>query len=377
MKKFPKIGILGGGQLGKMLCEAALPWHLPISILDRDITFPAAHYTPDFQQGDFTEYSDVLKFGREQEVVSIEIEKVNVRALYELEKEGVKVFPQPKVIEIIQDKGRQKMFFDSYGIPTAPFENMTPHVLKAKIESGDIALPVVQKSRTGGYDGQGVQIVRKISDIMPVDSMVEAMADIEKELSVIVARKQNGEVETFDPVEMVFDPVGNLVDYLISPANIAWDVAEEARNLAIKVAQEIGIVGILAVEMFLNKDGSIWVNEVAPRPHNSGHQTIKNAHCSQYEQLLRVLCDLPLISGVSNTPGMMINILGSQDGIGTPIYEGLDVVLREPGIHLYLYGKKESRPFRKMGHFTITGDTHADLIRKSDLIKENFKISIE
>ena len=376
MKDFPKIGILGGGQLGKMLCEASLPWHLSLSILDQSPSFPAGPYTHDFVAGNFNNEEDVLRFGEGKDVLTIEIEAVHTGALRKLEASGVRVYPQPHLIELIQDKGLQKNFYKEHGIATAPYKLMSADEIIQQAEH--LQPPFVQKARKGGYDGRGVQVVRNITDIMPdTDSVIEDLADIEKEISVIVARNAHGDIISYDPVEMVFDPVGNLVDYLISPADIPEEVAKNADALARSVIEEMELIGILAVEMFWNKDGSLWVNEVAPRPHNSGHQTIKNCSVSQYEQLLRVLCDLPLVEGRGLMPAMMVNILGSSEGVGAPIYSGLDKILSVDGIHLFLYGKKESRPFRKMGHWTITGKDRQDLLWKAEVIKEHFKINIQ
>jgi 5-(carboxyamino)imidazole ribonucleotide synthase len=375
-RDFPKIGVLGGGQLGKMLCEASLPWHLSLSILDQSSSFPAGPYTSDFVEGNFKNEEDVLRFGEGKDVITIEIEAVHTGALKKLEAKGVKVYPQPHLIELIQDKGLQKDFYKDHGIATAPYRLFTARELEESKSS--LYPPFVQKARTGGYDGRGVQVVKKLGDIMPeTDSVIEDLADIEKEISVIVARNANGDIISYDPVEMVFDPVGNLVDYLISPADIPEKVARQADDLARSVIEKMELIGILAVEMFWNKDGSLWVNEVAPRPHNSGHQTIKNCSVSQYEQLLRVLCDLPLVEGRGLMPAMMVNILGATEGTGAPLYSGLDKILSEDGIHLFLYGKKESRPFRKMGHWTITGKDRQDLLRKAALIKDHFKINIQ
>jgi len=376
MKKFPIVGILGGGQLGKMLCEAALPWHLDLRLLDKDIQFPSGPYSAGFVEGNFQDYDDVMAFGKNLDALTIEIESVNTKALKDLETSGVKVFPQPHIIELIQDKGLQKDFYHEKEIPTAPYSNLSYDELKTQVSSGIRTLPFVQKARKGGYDGKGVKIVRNTEDVMPVDSMVEQLADIEKEISVIVARGKDGSIVSYDPVEMVFDPVGNLVDYLIAPAEITQEIAEKADKLAKKVILELDMIGLLAVEMFLLKNGEIWVNEVAPRPHNSGHHTIKNTDCSQYEQLLRVLCELPLIPGKSNCPAMMVNILEAESGTGEPIYKGLDQVMSHSGIHLFLYGKKESRPYRKMGHFTITGQSREELMNKYKIIQDHFKITI-
>lgn len=378
MKMDLKIGVLGGGQLGKMLSEAALPWHLDIHILDRSPDFPAGPYAPNFVTGDFSDFDDVMRFGRDMDVITIEIESVNTDALKKLRDQGVKVFPQPEIIELIQDKGVQKTFYKDHSIPTSPFVLRSAEDISQLKKDGNIELPVVQKQRKGGYDGRGVQVVRSFDEIIEgEDSLFESLVDIEKEISVIVARNENGELAYFDVVEMVFNPLGNLVDYLISPAEITHKQAEKAIDLAGLVITELDMIGLLAVEMFLTKDGDILVNEVAPRPHNSGHHTIKNCDCSQYEMLLRTLINAPLIPGRSLMPAMMINILGAPDGTSKPVYNGLDEILNVPGIHMFLYGKKESRPFRKMGHFTITAKDRNGLLKKADIVRNKFSVSCE
>lgn len=371
-----KIGILGGGQLGKMLVEAALPLHIPLHLLDSSEKTPAAPYAPHFHRGNFRDYNDVMRFGAEMDVLSIEIESVHVGALKELEEQGKKVFPQPHLIELIQDKGTQKNFYKRENLPTAPFFLLDQSELSQAVQDGKIHFPIVQKARTGGYDGKGVSIVRSAEDLMPVDSVFEDLADIDKEISVIVARDHAGNTVAYDVVEMVFDPVGNLVDSLISPAQISNDNARAAQALALSVIERMELIGILAVEMFLLKNGDIWINEVAPRPHNSGHQTIKNTSCSQYEQLLRILAGLPLGEPKNTMPGMMVNILGATEGTGVPAYSGLGDILSIPGVHPFLYGKTESRPFRKLGHITITGESIEELKEKAAQIKSKFKVEI-
>lgn len=361
-----------------MLCEASIPWHLNMSFLDKSANFPVGPYAPHFVEGDFSKFDDVYQFGKSCEVVTIEIESVNTEALHKLENEGVSVYPQPNIIELIQDKGHQKQFYQDKSIPTSPFKLVNKESISEAFESGLITIPCVQKLRKGGYDGKGVQVVRNMDDvILDADSLFEELVNIEKEISVIVARNASGQIETFDTVEMVFDPIGNLVDYLLCPADIPENVNTEARELAIKVIESLGMVGLLAVEMFWTKDGEILINEVAPRPHNSGHHTIKNCNCSQYEQLLRCLIDAPLIEGKGNMPAMMINVLGASEGVGKPIYNNLDEVLSIPGIHFYSYGKAESRPFRKLGHFTITATDKDDLFKKADIVRTKFYVSCE
>jgi 5-(carboxyamino)imidazole ribonucleotide synthase len=292
-------------------------------------------------------------------------------------KQGKQVFPQPEIIELIQDKGAQKTFYAENGFPTSTYLLATAEELKSSEFLATLQLPFVQKLRTGGYDGKGVQIVRNLDELMPGPSVIEDLVDIEKEISVIVARDQNGQVVAYDAVEMVFDPIGNLVDYLIAPADLTQKQNDQATEMAKSLITSLGMVGLLAVEMFLTKNGELLINEVAPRPHNSGHHTIENTDCSQYEQLLRCLLNAPLIPGIGHRPAMMINILGGLDGIGKPRYNGLDEIMTIEGVHLFLYGKKETRPFRKLGHFTIVGTDKDDLLQKANIIKSKFSVSCE
>ena len=360
-----------------MLCEAGLPWHLDISILDKSDDFPASPYSNNFVEGDFSNFDDVVNFGADKDVITIEIESVNTAALKHLEALGVQVFPQPHIIELIQDKGAQKTFYIENGYPTSSFRLCTETELASKEFTSRLEPPFVQKLRTGGYDGKGVQIVTNLDHLMPGPSVIEELVDIEKEISVIVARDNEGNVVAYDVVEMVFDPVGNLVDYLMAPAELSGQQITEATQLAKSLIASLDMVGLLAVEMFLTKNGDILINEVAPRPHNSGHHTIENTDCSQYEQLLRCLIDAPLIPGIGHRPAMMINILGGPNGVGKPRYEGIDEIMNITGVHLFLYGKKETRPYRKLGHFTIVGKNKEDLLQKADIIKSKFSVSCE
>lgn len=355
------LGILGGGQLGKMLCQAASNWHLEVSVLDQSADFPAAPYAAHFVEGNFRSTKDVLAFGRTVDVLTIEIEHIDTTALHQLETEGVKVYPQPRVIDTIKDKGLQKQFFAQHRIATADFELMaTPAEVQKAVNDGRWTYPFVQKVRTGGYDGRGVHVVRSatdMEDLLPGPCLLEKMADIDKELAVIVARRPNGEIRVFPCVEMEFHPTANLVEYLLCPARIDGDTLARANALAVQTAEAFGIVGLLAVELFLNKDGSIWVNEVAPRPHNSGHHTIEANICSQYEQHLRAVLDLPLGSTDLLRPAVMANLLGEAGHTGPAHYAGLAEALQLPGLYPHFYGKATTKPFRKMGHLTGLGDT--------------------
>ncbi|MEM7574587.1 MAG: 5-(carboxyamino)imidazole ribonucleotide synthase [Bacteroidota bacterium] len=372
------LGILGGGQLGKMLCQAASNWHLEVSVLDQSQEFPAAPYASRFVEGDFRRSEDVLAFGRSVDVLTIEIEHIDTAALHQLEAEGVKVYPQPSVIDTIKDKGLQKQFLAEHGIATADFELLAgPAEVQKKVQDQSWNFPFVQKMRTGGYDGRGVQLVRSAADLdqlLPGPCLVEKMADIDKELAVIVARRPNGELRVFPCVEMEFHPTANLVEYLLCPARIDGDTLARANQLAIQTAEAFGIVGLLAVELFLNKDGSIWVNEVAPRPHNSGHHSIEACLTSQYEQHLRAVLDLPLGSTDLLRPAVMANLLGAEGHTGPAHYDGLEDALAMPGLYPHFYGKAMTKPFRKMGHLTGLGDTLEEARTKVEQGREKLRV---
>ncbi|NJC27907.1 5-(carboxyamino)imidazole ribonucleotide synthase [Neolewinella antarctica] len=360
-----KIGILGGGQLGKMLCQASASWHLPIYVLDQNHSFPAANYATVFERGNFRKKADVLDFGRKLDVLTIEIEHIDTEALRILEAEGVKVYPQPDKVDLIKDKGLQKQFYADRGIATTPFKLYEDAAaVRRAVADGEWSLPFVQKARTGGYDGQGVAVIRDENDlenkVLDVPCLIEELADIDKELAVIVARSPSGEIAVFPTVEMEFHPTANLVEFLICPAAIDGDTDERAAALARKVVAEMEVVGLLAVELFLTKSGEMLVNEVAPRPHNSGHHTIEACMTSQYEQHLRAILDLPLGPTDLVRPAAMINLLGAEGHTGPAVYDGWKDLLAIPEVYPHLYGKAVTRPFRKMGHITALGDTVAE-----------------
>lgn len=369
-----KIGLLGGGQLGRMLMQKAVDWNLQIAILDPTKDAPCAHLTSDFQVGDFKDYDTVYAFGKDKDVVTIEFEDVNSDALAQLEKDGIKVFPQPRVLKIIQDKGLQKLFYQEHNIPTAPFAL----VEKAdEIKSAGIPFPFFQKLRTSGYDGYGVRKVKDesaLAESFDKPSVIEAMANLEKELSVIVSRNERGETNAFPAVEMEFNPESNMVQYLFAPAQIDPAIAEQATALALQVIEKLDMVGILAVEMFYNKDGNIWVNEVAPRPHNSGHHTIEAGWCSQYEQHLRSILNLKPGNTAALQYGAMVNLLGEKGFEGTPIYEGIEDILAMEGVFVHLYGKVKTKPFRKMGHVTVVGKDAEKVKADANKILQTIKV---
>lgn len=368
-----KVGVLGGGQLGLMLLQSAVDWNLHVKILDA-ADAPCAAIAPEFVDGSLQDYEAVYQFGQDVEVLTIEIEKVNVEALEALEKEGKKVFPQPHVIRLIQDKRTQKQFYREHGLPTADFV-LTQN--REDVKNYLDFLPAFHKLGKDGYDGKGVQRIASAEDVskaFDAPGLLEKAVDFEKELAVIVARNERGEVATFPTVEMVFHPEANLVEYLFAPAEISEAIETQAKDLAIRTAQAIGIVGLLAVEMFLTKDGQVLINEVAPRPHNSGHHTIRANFTSQFEQHWRAILNLPLGDTAAYTPAAMVNLLGEEGHTGAAHYEGMEEVLGVHGIYPFLYGKKITKPFRKMGHITVTDSTLEGLKQKADWVKNALRV---
>ncbi len=369
-----KLGILGGGQLGRMLIQAAVDINLYVCTLDPDKEAPCAKIAHEFVVGDPTDYDTVYNFGKDKDLITIEIENVNADALQALANEGKTIFPQPSCIKTIQDKRLQKQFYRNNAIPTADFELINGIEELSKYPH---LFPAFQKLGKSGYDGRGVQQLNSVADLskaMDGPSLREKQVDFEKEISVIVARNSKGEKAHFPVTEMIFHPVHNLVEYLMAPAQITEAQEKEAVEIAEKVIESLGMVGLLAVEMFLTKDGQILVNEAAPRPHNSGHQTIEANFTSQYEQLLRAILGLPLGSTKQLKPAAMLNLLGAEGYSGLAKYEGLNDVLGIEGVHIHLYGKKITKPFRKMGHITILYDEITGLKQKADIIKEKFRV---
>lgn len=372
-----KLGILGGGQLGRMFIQNAVNYNVSVHILDPSDVAPCREIASSFTRGDFNDYQTVLDFGKNMDVLTIEIEHVNVDALEELEKSGVKVYPQPHIIKMIQDKGLQKLFYSEHNIPTSNFRLVEN---KNEFINGGFKLPAVQKLRKGGYDGKGVQVVGSDQDYkkaFDAPCVIEDFVDFEKELSVIVARNEAGEISTFPVVEPEFNPEANLVEFLFAPANISSEIEEKARNIAEEVAEATGIVGLLAVELFLTKTGDILVNEVAPRPHNSGHHTIEANYSSQYDQHLRAITGLPAGSTKQSQPAVMVNLLGAPDHTGEVKVKGLDEVLAMPGVYVHLYGKKVTKPYRKMGHVTVVADELTRAVEIALKVKDTLKIEAE
>jgi 5-(carboxyamino)imidazole ribonucleotide synthase len=365
-----KLGILGGGQLGRMLIQAATDWNLDIHVLDDNSSAPCCNTATVFQIGSITDYQTVYDFGKTVDILTIEIENVNVDALEQLEKEGLKVFPQPRVIRTIQDKRLQKQFYSLHHIPTSEYilvEN------QADVQANTDFLPAFNKLGTEGYDGKGVVKITNPEDIAKAfdkPGLLERLVDIEKELSVIVARNEKGQLTAFPPVELVYNTKYNLVDYLLSPAQISDAIAEKATEVAQQVITAFDMVGILAVELFYTKSGEILVNEVAPRPHNSGHHSIEANITSQFQQHLRSVLNLPLGDTAIRTPAAMINILGAEGYEGQAYYKNLDQLLSETGVFVHLYGKKITKPSRKMGHLTIIDKDVNTLVQRVETLKE-------
>ena len=369
-----KIGVLGGGQLGRMMIQSAIDFNFNVHVIDPDPNAPCRDIATSFQEGSITDYDTVYQFGQDKDVITIEIENVNTDALKALQNEGKKVFPQPQVIELIKNKVIQKKFYQNNFIPTAPFVETAN---KAEVAKNKGFLPFVNKLATEGYDGRGVQVIRTEEDLdkaFDKAGFVEKLIDFDKEISVIVARNEAGEITTFPTVEMVFHPVHNLVEYLFSPATITPEVEEKAQGIARDVIQRLDMVGLLAIEMFVTKEGEVLVNEMAPRTHNSGHQTIEGNATSQFEQHLRAILNLPLGDTSTRIPSAMVNLLGEAGYTGDAVYEGMDKVLAQDGIHVHLYGKKTTKPFRKMGHVTIADSELEGLKEKVKFVQTHLKI---
>jgi 5-(carboxyamino)imidazole ribonucleotide synthase len=369
-----RLGILGGGQLGRMFIQEAINYDVHVHSLDPDPNAPCKSIAHEFTVGSLTDYETVLAFGKDKDVITIEIENVNIEALSLLEKEGKKVFPQPHIIKTIQDKGLQKVFYTENNIPTAPFKLIED---KSDLINNSSNFPFVQKMRTGGYDGKGVQIIRNEADYtkaFETPSIIEEMIPFSKELSVIVARNEKGETQVYPTVECEFNPEANLVEFLFSPADISTEIENKACEIAIDVINKLGMVGILAVEFFLLEDGSLLVNEIAPRPHNSGHHTIECNITSQFEQHMRSVLNMPLGSTKMIHPGVMINLVGEENFEGDVYYEGINDIIALEGVKVHLYGKNKTKSFRKMGHITIF-DEHIDLAKtKARQVQKMIKV---
>jgi 5-(carboxyamino)imidazole ribonucleotide synthase len=373
-----KLGIIAGGQLGKMLIQEASKWDIITYVLDQDDHCPAGKIASYCIKGSSLDYDDVYRFGKLVDILTFEIENVNTGALKKLKSEGHRIIPDPEILELIQDKGLQKGFYKKNGIPTSSFVICaSKDEILQNIENGDIDFPFVQKLRKGGYDGRGVAMISNSTDLrklLPGSSIIETKVDIAKEIAVIAARNNKGEIKCYPVVEMLFDPHANLVDKLICPSSITVEQSEKAIHLASEIIELLNMEGLLAVEFFVDSNGDVIVNEIAPRPHNSGHHTIESIFTSQFEQHLRAILNLPLGSTKLKLPSVMINILGAEGYKGDAIYEGLTESMAIDGVKIHLYGKKITQPFRKMGHVTVMSSTLECALKKAEKVKRLIKV---
>lgn len=368
------LGILGGGQLGRMLIQKAIDFNIRTAVMDPDPDAPSKNLSDKFINSDFRNFDAVYSFGKTVSMVTVEIEHVNTDALQQLESDGIPVYPQSNILKLVQDKGLQKQFYRINKIPTAAFRCIDK---KEDLQHYDGPFPAIQKLRKEGYDGKGVKKIQSKEDLKNAfdsPSVMEECVEIEKEISIIVSRNNDGAISHYPAVEMQFNPEANLVEYLISPAFISAQQEEDAILTAKNIIDKLKLTGILAVEMFINKRGDVLVNEIAPRPHNSGHHTIEGNTTSQYEQHLRALLNLPPGDTSIIQPSVMVNLLGEKDFNGEAVYENIEEVMQIPGAHIHLYGKKTTKPFRKMGHVTITGTDPAEALRKAKIIKEKLRV---
>ena len=369
-----KIGILGGGQLGRMLIQDALKYDDEFYVLDPNADCSCANISY-FTKGNFNNRQDVLDFGKGKDVVSIEIEHVNAEALEELENQGIKVIPSSKIIKIIQQKILQKQFYKHHQIPSPDFQ-----IIQSLKEEIRIGFPFVQKLNTGGYDGKGVQVIRTENDLEKMwdePSVLENLVDIDKELSIIIAKNEAGEIKTFPVTEMIADPKLNLLDFNICPAQISGEVQIQIDKITDQFMNAADSAGLFAIELFLDKEGKVWVNETAPRLHNSGHQTQEGNANSQFEQFYRVLKNLPLADTSSNQFSGMLNLVGEENFTGKAKYDGLENVLKLPNTYIHLYGKTDTKPGRKMGHINVLANSREELLDQLIHIKSLVQIISE
>jgi len=372
------LGILGGGQLGKMMLYETRKFDITTHVLDPSAEAPCRIACDYFEQGSLMDFDTVYHFGKKVDVLTFEIEGVNVDALEQLENEGIKVYPSSRTLRNIQDKGVQKQFYDTHQIPTSPFQVFqNKKEVSEALAANTISIPFVWKSCTGGYDGNGVKIIRKAEDLDALiegSCIAEALIPFKNELAVIVARNPSGEVKTYPVVEMEFHPEANQVEYVICPARIEDVVAKKARAVATQVSEAFEHVGLLAVEMFQTVDDAILVNEVAPRPHNSGHYSIEASITNQFEQQIRAILDLPLGNTDSKLGGIMVNLVGAEGHQGHVHYENIETILAMEGVTPHIYGKKQTRPFRKMGHVTIVNQDLAKARKVAEEVKKTIKV---
>jgi len=369
-----KAGILGGGQLGRMLLQEAANYPVEVSVMEKDPLCPSAKLCHHFILGDITNYDDVIRFGEGLDVITIEIENVNVEALFELEKRGCRIIPKPHALRTIKNKIIQKEFYAEHEIPTASYKVLQN---REELKNNIDFLPAVHKLATGGYDGKGVQIIKKQEDIplgFDAPAVLEKMISIEKEIAIIVAVAENGKTAIYPPVEMFFDQILNLLDLQLCPASIPEKTLWKAEAIALTVARKLDSPGIFAIEMFVDKEGNVWVNETAPRVHNSGHHTIEAHYSSQFDMLWRIILNYPLGNTAMIMSSMMVNLLGAEGYAGKTQYDGLEEILSIPDVFVHLYGKTDTKPGRKMGHATIISNEKQELIHQANRIKSTLKI---
>jgi 5-(carboxyamino)imidazole ribonucleotide synthase len=373
-----KLGILGGGQLGKMLLTETRKFDIQTLVLEPSEEAPARYSCNAFYKGSLMDYDTVYQFGKMVNLLTIEIENVNLDALDVLESEGLPIFPSPKTLRLIQNKGRQKDFYVENNIPTSPHQRFVDlNDLRKSLEKDELEFPFVWKCAQFGYDGNGVKIVRSTIDLVnlpEVECIAEQMVPFKNELAVIVARSVSGEVRTYPVVEMEFHPEANQVEYVICPARIDEKVAQKATEIALKVSESFNHVGLLAVEMFQTEDDEILVNEVAPRPHNSGHYSIEASYTSQFENHIRAILNLPLGTTDSKVAGIMVNLVGEEGFSGQVIYENIEKIMAIDGVTPHIYGKRETRPFRKMGHVTIVNENMVEARKVAEEVKNSIRV---
>ncbi|WP_298306348.1 5-(carboxyamino)imidazole ribonucleotide synthase [Flavobacterium sp.] len=376
-----KLGILGGGQLGKMLLTETRKFDIQTLVLEPSEEAPARYSCNAFYKGSLMDYDTVYQFGKMVNLLTIEIENVNLDALDILESEGLPIFPSPKTLRLIQNKGRQKDFYVENNIPTSPHHRFVDlNDLRKSLEKDELEFPFVWKCAQFGYDGNGVKIVRSTIDLVnlpEVECIAEQMVAFKNELAVIVARSVSGEVKTYPVVEMEFHPEANQVEYVICPARIDEKVAQKATEIALKVSEAFNHVGLLAVEMFQTEDDEILVNEVAPRPHNSGHYSIEASYTSQFENHLRAILDLPLGTTASKVAGIMVNLVGEEGFSGQVVYQNIEKIMAIDGVTPHIYGKRETRPFRKMGHVTIVNENMIEARKVAEEVKNSIRVISE
>jgi 5-(carboxyamino)imidazole ribonucleotide synthase len=373
-----KLGILGGGQLGKMMLYTTRKFDITTHVMDASDEAPCKIACDHFVKGDLMNFKDVYNFGQQVDILTFEIENVNVSALEALEKEGKKVYPSAKTLRAIQNKATQKLFYRDHQIPTSNFTRFAYlSEIEDAVDNGGLHFPFVWKAAQFGYDGNGVKVVRQLSDLEGLpkgECIAEDLIPFKNELAVIVARNEAGDVKTYPVVEMEFHPEANQVEYVICPARIDDSVARKATEVALKVSTAFKHVGLLAVEMFQTKDDQILVNEVAPRPHNSGHQTIEASYTSQFEQHIRAILNLPLGQTESKVGGIMVNLVGAEGHTGEVVYENIEAIMKLNGVTPHIYGKKQTRPFRKMGHVTIVNEDLNEARQIAEKVKNTIKV---